>query len=64
MALVLPQNDAGGAPEPALFTVQLKAAVPAAPVVSVAVTVTLEVPAVVGVPATLPVERFLHGAGR
>ena len=37
-------------PEFAAFTVQLNEAVPLAPVVSLAVTVALEVPAVVGVP--------------
>src|ERR1700685_1602092 len=41
-------------PVPAELTVQLNAADPDAPVVSVAVTVTLEVPAVVGVPVISP----------
>ena len=40
------------------FTVQLNDAEPAAPVVSVAVTVTVEVPAVVGVPEISPVEEL------
>ena len=49
-------------PEP---TVQVKLALPAAPVVSVAVTVTLELPAVVGVPEIRPVEELIDSpAGR
>src|SRR5260221_8978974 len=59
MALVLPQNEVGGAPEPPVFTVQVKVAVPDAPVVSVAVTVTVDVPAVVGVPEISPVEELM-----
>ena len=54
MALVLPQNDAGGSPLPAVLTVQLNAAEPVAPVPSVAVTVTVDVLAVVGVPVISP----------
>ncbi len=37
----------------------MKLAVPVAPVVSVAVTVTLEDPAVVGVPEIVPVEELI-----
>src|SRR3984957_14285900 len=52
-------------PELAAFTVQLNEAVPLAPVVSVAVTVTDEVPAVVGVPEISPVEELIDSpAGR
>ena len=39
--------------------VQVKVADPEAPVLSVAVTVTLEVPAVVGVPVISPVEELI-----
>ena len=47
------------------FTVQVNEAVPSAPVVSVAVTVTLDVPAVVGVPEISPVEELIDSpAGR
>ncbi len=47
------------------FTVQLNDAVPFAPVVSVAVTVTDDVPAVVGVPEISPVEALIDNpAGR
>src|SRR5580698_7086328 len=54
----------GPVPVPEL-TVQLNEAVPFAPVVSVAVTVTLEVPAVVGVPLITPVEALIDSpAGR
>src|SRR5215813_1732469 len=45
-------------PPPALLMVQLKEAVPLAPVVSVAVTVTVEVAAVVGVPEMSPEEEL------
>ena len=57
MALVLPQNAAGGSPDPVLLglMVQVKVVWPVAPVVSVAVAVTVEVPAVVGVPVISPV---------
>ena len=49
----------------ALLMVQVKAAVPLAPVVSVAVTVTLEVAAVVGVPEISPVVELIDSpAGR
>ena len=45
--------------------VQVKLAVPFAPVVSVAVTVTLELPAAVGVPEIRPVEELIdRPAGR
>ena len=68
MALVLPQNEAGGSPvppPPPALTVQEKVADPAAPVVSVAVTVTDDVPAVVGVPLIRPVEELIDSpAGR
>ena len=54
-----------GAPLLALLIVQVKAAVPLAPVPSVAVTVTLEVAAVVGVPEISPVvELSTRPAGR
>jgi hypothetical protein len=47
------------------LTVQVNVAEPDAPVVSVAVTVTLEVPAVVGVPEISPVEELTDSpAGR
>src|SRR5215472_1916417 len=67
IALTLPQKEAGGAPEPPPpleLTVQLKVAEPDAPVVSVAVTVTLEVAAVVGVPEMSPEEEIDSPAGR
>src|SRR5580700_2847305 len=44
---------------PAGFTVQLNVAEPDAPVVSLAVTVTVEVPAVVGVPEISPDEELI-----
>ena len=45
--------------------VQVKVAVPFAPVLSVAVAVTLELPAVVGVPEIRPVEELIdRPAGR
>jgi hypothetical protein len=50
---------AGHTPLPLVATVQLKVAVPAAPVVSVAVTVALVVPAVVGVPEIRPDEELM-----
>src|ERR1039457_4153348 len=56
IALVLPQNDGGGSAEPAAPTVQLNEAEPDAPVPSFAVTVMLDVPAVVGVPEISPEE--------
>ena len=46
------------------LTVQLNVAVPFAPVVSVAVTVTALVPAVVGVPVIWPLELIARPAGR
>jgi hypothetical protein len=50
---------------PLAETVQVKVAEPFAPVVSVAVTVTLEVAAAVGVPLISPVlELMLSPAGR
>src|ERR1700751_1496614 len=63
IALVLPQNDGGGSPEPAALTVQPNEAEPDAPVPSLAVTVTLEVPAVVGVPEISPEELMDSPAG-
>src|SRR6202020_800134 len=54
----------GPVPPPEL-TVQLKVADPDAPVVSVALTVTDDVPAVVGVPEIRPVEELTDSpAGR
>src|SRR5258708_24762031 len=50
-------------PPPELLIVQVKVAEPCAPVVSVAVTVTLEVPAVVGVPEISPEELIDRPAG-
>src|SRR6185437_11718453 len=65
MALTLPQNDAGGSPDPAAATVQLKEADAVAPVVSLTVTVTLDVPAVVGVPEISPDDELIDSpAGR
>src|ERR1035441_2362498 len=68
MVLVSPQNEAGGAPEPsppAVFTVQVKVADPVAPVVSLAIAVTLEVPAAVGVPESRPDVALMESpAGR
>ena len=50
---------------PLALTVQVKAAVPLAPVPSVTVTVTLELPAVVGVPVIAPVVELIdRPAGR
>src|SRR5215469_3359234 len=46
-------------PVPLLFTVQLNVAEPDAPVVSLAVTVTLPLPAVVGVPEISPLEALM-----
>src|SRR5215469_11924906 len=46
-------------PVPVLFTVQLNVAEPDAPVVSFAVTVTLPLPAAVGVPEISPVEELM-----
>jgi hypothetical protein len=46
-------------PPPDVLTVQVKAAVPVAPVLSVTVTVVLYVPAVVGVPLIRPVELLI-----
>ena len=52
-------------PPPPPLMVQVKLADPLAPVVSVAVTVTLEVPAVVGVPEIRPVDVLMDSpAGR
>ena len=59
MALVLPQNDAGGSPDPLALMAQVKEADPAAPVVSVAVTMTVLVAAVVGVPVISPVAEAM-----
>src|SRR5262249_31971627 len=56
--------DWAGQPLPAGFTTQLKVAFPEAPVVSVAVTVTLEVAAVVGVPVISREEEIDSPAGR
>src|ERR1039457_3231468 len=56
IALVWPQTDGGGSPEPAAPTVQLNEAEPDAPVPSFAVTVMLDVPAVVGAPEISPEE--------
>ena len=48
-----------------LVTVQVKVVGPSSPRESVAVTVTEEVPAVVGVPVTVPVEALIDSpAGR
>src|ERR1017187_5033213 len=66
MALGLPQNDAGGAPDrppPAVLSGHPQVVVPAAPVVWVAVTVTLEVAAVPGVPEIRPEELMDSPAG-
>src|SRR5438876_10356182 len=52
-----------GLPEAGL-TVQVKVAAPDAPVPSLAVTVTLELPAAVGVPEISPEELMLSPAGR
>src|ERR1700676_4341396 len=58
--LVVPQ-----VPPPPAVTVQLNEADPEAPVVSLAVTVTLEVPAVVGVPEIRPEAELMDSpAGR
>src|SRR5262249_6947749 len=51
-------------PPPGLLTVQVKLVDPLAPVVSVAVTETLEVPAVVGVPEIRPLELIDSPARR
>ncbi len=60
----LPSSSCGVQPLDELI-VQVKLAEPLAPVVSVAVTVTLEVPAVVGVPEMRPVEELIdRPAGR
>src|SRR6185437_10979085 len=69
MALTLPQKDAGGSPPgpppPAELTVQVNEAVPVTPVVSLAVTVTVEVPAAVGVPEISPEDELIDSpAGR
>src|SRR5258708_32404221 len=64
MALVLPQKGAGGAPEPLVLTTQLNEADPEAPVVSRAVTVAVDVAAVVGVPVIRPEELMDSPAGR
>jgi hypothetical protein len=47
-------------PPPLVLIVQLNAAEPDAPVVSVALTVTFEVAAVVGVPEIRPVEELIE----
>ncbi len=52
----LPNSCCAVQPPPDELIVQVKLADPDAPVVSVAVTVTEEVPAVVGVPEIRPVE--------
>jgi hypothetical protein len=51
-------------PVPPKLTVQLNDAVPETLVESVAVTVTLEVPATVGVPEIRPEEEMFRLAGR
>ncbi len=52
-------------PPPVVDSVQLKLVLPAAPVPSVAVTVTLEVPVALGVPEIRPVEELIdRPAGR
>src|SRR5579862_3047705 len=63
MALVLPQNAAGGSPDPLALTVQLNVAEPDAPVVSFAVTVALPVPVAVAVPEIRPEELMDSPAG-
>src|SRR5580700_6409934 len=63
MALVSPQNAGGGSPDPLALTVQLNEADPLAPVVSLAVTVTLPVLAAVGVPEIRPEELMDSPAG-
>jgi hypothetical protein len=50
-------------PPPELLTVQVNEALPEAPVVSVAVTVTEDVPAVVGVPLIRPLELLIESPG-
>src|ERR1700722_8360632 len=55
---------AGHTPPVAALTVQPNAAVPAAPVASLAVTTTLDEPAVVGVPVIRPAELMESPAGR
>jgi hypothetical protein len=45
------------------FTVQVNWALPEAPVVSVAVTMTEDVPAVVGVPLIRPLELLIESPG-
>ena len=50
---------------PGAFTVQVNEALPVAPVVSLAVAVTVDVPAVVGVPEISPVDALMDSpAGR
>jgi hypothetical protein len=49
----------GVQPPPALVTVHVNDVLPDAPVESVALTVTLEVPAVVGVPEMRPLELLI-----
>src|ERR1043166_2364066 len=51
-------------PPPPPVTVQVNVAEPLAPVVSVAVTVTFDVPAVVGVPEMTPAALMVRPAGR
>src|SRR5689334_5288760 len=61
----LPSSWAGVQPPPAVVTFQVKDVEPLALVVSLAVTVTLEDPAVVGVPEIRPVEELMdRPAGR
>jgi hypothetical protein len=61
----LPSSCAGVHPPPPLLIVQVNEAEPDAPVVSLAETVTLLVPAVVGVPEISPVEELIDSpAGR
>src|SRR5215469_15145726 len=58
--LVVPQE-----PPPLELTVQVRVAAPEAPVPSVALTVTVDVAAVVGVPEIRPVEELIDSpAGR
>ena len=71
VAVSFSADEAGAALEPqalhgqGALMVQLKLADPLAPVVSVAVTVTLEVPPVVGVPEMRPVDELMDSpAGR
>ena len=55
----LPSNCAAVHPVPAVLTVQVNEADPDGPVESVAVTVTVPLPAVVGVPEIFPVVALI-----